>query len=116
MSSRRVTTTFIVASILSGMLIAVSAVAPAALAAVPGPTVDSPSDGQTINYNGDLAVHVEPVEGASGYLYGFFQNSDMVWENYANERHLSGTDYNISVNTPGHAAIQPGHSRFGCAR
>src|SRR5436190_17455819 len=90
------------------MLIAVGAIAPPALAAVPGPTMVSPSDGQTLNYNDDFSVHVEPVAGASGYLYGFFQNSTMVWENYANERHLSGTEYTIAVNTPAHAAIKPG--------
>jgi hypothetical protein len=90
------------------VVMVVGGITPPALAAVPGPTMLSPSDGQTLNYNGDFSVRVEPVAEASGYLYGFFQNSTMVWENYANERHLSGTEYTIALNTPAHAAIKPG--------
>jgi hypothetical protein len=64
-----------------------------ALAAVPGPTVISPSDGGMLDYGDDITVRVQPVSGASGYRYGFFQGGGMVWENYADERHLSGTEH-----------------------
>lgn len=108
MSFGRAARATLLASMLSGLLIAASAIAPPALAAVPGPTVVSPSDGQTLDFNGNVSVSVDPVEGSSGYLYGFFQNNSMVWENYANERQLSGTEYTIAANTPAHAAIKPG--------
>ena len=82
--------------------------APPAAAALPGPVVTTPTFGQLVDYAGDLPVHVEPVSGASGYLYGFFENGAAVWENYANERTLSGTDYTIKAGTPAHEAIKPG--------
>ena len=82
--------------------------APPAAAAVPGPVVTTPAFGQLVDYAGDLPVNVEPVSGASGYLYGFFENGAAVWENYANEGTLSGTDYTIRAGTPAHEAIKPG--------
>jgi Peptidase A4 family len=91
-----------------GLLATVCAIPQAALAATAGPTVISPSDGQTISYSDNFSIRVQPVEGASGYLYGFFQNSSAVWENYANEHSLSGTEYTILANTPAHAAIKAG--------
>ena len=113
MSFRRAGRAIALGSMLT-VLTAVGAItAPPALAAVPGPTMDSTSEGQTINYDGDISVRVEPVAGASGYLYGFFQNSTMVWENYANERRLSGTDYTIAANTPRMQRSSQERSRFG---
>jgi hypothetical protein len=84
-----------------------SAASPPALAALAGPTFVYPTDGQTLGY-GSFLFKVNPVDGASGYLYGFFQNGNAVWENYHNEHTLSGTEYGISAGSPGHRAIQPG--------
>jgi pimeloyl-ACP methyl ester carboxylesterase len=70
------------------------------------PTVLSPTSGQMLDFGGTYTVEVSPVAGASGYLYGFFQDGSPVWENYANEHQLSGTEY--SVPPSGHAAFHPG--------
>ena len=59
-----------------------------------------------LDFGGTYTVEVSPVAGASGYLYGFFQDGSAVWENYANEHQLSGTEY--SVPPSGHAAFHPG--------
>jgi hypothetical protein len=77
-------------------------------AAAPGPTFVYPSDGQVLGYDGALLFQVSAVPGASGYLYGFFQGSVMVWENYRDEHTLSGTEYGVQPGSPGHGAIQPG--------
>jgi hypothetical protein len=79
-----------------------------AMAASPGPSFVYPADGQTLGYDGAFLFKVNPVTGASGYLYGFFQGGSMVWENYRDERKLSGTEYEIQPGTPGHDAIRPG--------
>ena len=82
--------------------------APPAAAAPPGPVVTTPAFGQLVDYAGDLPVNVEPVSGASGYLYGFFENGTAVWENSRTISTLSGTDYTIKAGTPAHEAIKPG--------
>ena len=73
-----------------------------------GPTFVYPAEGQRLDYNGSFLFKVNPVNGASGYLYGFFQNGFMVWENYRDEHKLSGTEYGIDPGTPAHFAIQSG--------
>lgn len=73
-----------------------------------GPSFDVPASGQSLSYSSPLVFRVQPVDGASGYLWGFFQQDEPVWENYANERVLSGTEYRIDPGTPAHEAIQPG--------
>jgi hypothetical protein len=67
-----------------------------------------PSVGRTLPLEGAYLFKVAPVEGSTGYLFGFFQNGTAVWENYANERALSGTEYAITPGTPAHNAIRPG--------
>lgn len=78
-------------------------------AALPGPTMVYPTAGQKISYGDSFYFRVNPVAGATGYLYGFFQNGVAVWENYAQERKLSGSEYAIVANGPAHNAIQPGN-------
>ena len=41
-----------------------------------------PIDGQTIDYEGSYLFKVEPIANAQGFLWGFFQNGVMVWENF----------------------------------
>lgn len=91
-----------------GLFVSVVVVASPALAAQPGPVVVAPSYGQALDHAGDVVVTVKPVSGASGYLFGFFQNGSGVWENYANERTLSGTEYAIRAGTAAHEAVKPG--------
>jgi hypothetical protein len=91
------------------LIVALSAVAtiPAA-AAEPGPRWVTPSNGSVLPYMNDLTFTVEPISGAGEYLYGFFENGKMVWENYANERHLNGTTYMLHKGTAGHRALGSG--------
>jgi len=72
------------------------------------PTVISPTDGQTLRYSGTYAFNVSPVDGATGYLWGFFQDGQMVWENYRDERKLSGTEYRIQPGSPAHGRFHAG--------
>lgn len=76
--------------------------------ALPGPVFVYPVDGQTLGYKGSILFKVQPVDGASGYLYGLFQDGKAVWENYHDEHTLSGTEYGIAPDSPGHNAINPG--------
>src|SRR4051812_20407833 len=79
-----------------------------AAAAEPGPRWVTPSDGSPLPYMNDLTFAVDPIPGASEYLYGFFENGKMVWENYANGRHLSGTTYVLRKGSAGHRALGRG--------
>ena len=73
-----------------------------------GPSLIYPKNGQTLDYEGAYLFKVKPVPGASGYLWGFFQGGEMVWENYRNERKLSGTEYGIQPGTPAHKKFVKG--------
>jgi hypothetical protein len=67
-----------------------------------------PKNDQTLDYEGAYLFKVKPVPGASGYLWGFFQGGKMVWENYADERKLSGTEYGIQPGTSAHKRFVEG--------
>ena len=67
-----------------------------------------PKNGQTLDYEGAYRFKVKPVPGASEYLWGFFQGGKMVWENYADERKLSGTEYSIQPGTSAHKRFVEG--------
>jgi hypothetical protein len=73
-----------------------------------GPSFIYPKNGQTLDYEGAYLFKVKPVPGASGYLWGFFQGGEMVWENYRNERKLSGTEYGIQPGTSAHKKFVKG--------
>jgi len=73
-----------------------------------GPQFVYPMDGQTLGYAGHYMFQVYPVAGSQGYLWGFKQNGQFVWENYSYEQQLSGTDYAIMAGTAAHNQFQPG--------
>jgi len=77
-------------------------------AAESGPQWITPHDGDTVPYLNDLVFQVQPVDNSVGYLYGFFENGEMVWENYANEGHLDGTQYVLKKGSRGHHALGSG--------
>lgn len=81
---------------------------PYAKATVPGPTFDYPQDGQTLNCTGTYLFRVHPVAEAQGYLWGFFQNGVMVWENSRDEGHLSSNEYGIWPGTTAHDKFSVG--------
>ena len=76
--------------------------------ALSGPIFDYPVDGQDLDYEGSYLFRVLPMEEAEGFLWGFFQNDVMVWENYRDERMLSGNEYAIHPGTVAHAQFVPG--------
>ena len=77
-------------------------------AAEPGPMWITPLDGETVPYPNDLVFEVAPVNGAVGYLYGFKENDQFVWENNANEGHLDGTRYILTKGSTGYFAVGNG--------
>lgn len=68
-----------------------------------------PADGQVLDYEGAYLFKVTPVEGAEGYLWGFIQNGNMVWENMRDEGGLSGDEYGIMDGTTAHSQFAPGY-------
>lgn len=68
-----------------------------------------PVDGQTLDFGGSYHFKVTPTEGADGYLWGFFQNGEMVWENMRDEGTLSGTEYGILEGSFAHSKFVPGY-------
>jgi len=76
--------------------------------ALSGPVFDYPVDGQDLDYEGAYLFRVLPMDEAQGFLWGFFQNGVMVWENYRDEGILSGNEYAIFTGTVAHAQFVPG--------
>jgi hypothetical protein len=93
----------LVAAVLGSLVV----VAPVAFAGE-GPRFVRPASGATLTPGELLEFEVAPVPGATDYLWGFFQDGAAVWENYANERVLSGPTYRIDPGTPAAEAIRPG--------
>ena len=80
----------------------------ATASAVGGPVFIYPTDGQTLDYEGSYLFKVQPIASAEGFLWGFFQNGVMVWENYRDEGVLSGNEYGIHPGTIAHSKFAPG--------
>ncbi|MBN2257062.1 MAG: hypothetical protein JW704_04465 [Anaerolineaceae bacterium] len=76
--------------------------------AATGPVFDYPVNGQSLDYNGAYLFRVLPMENATGYLWGFFQNDILVWENLRDQEQLSTHEYEISTGSPAHANFVPG--------
>jgi uncharacterized delta-60 repeat protein len=72
------------------------------------PVFDYPVDGQILDYEGSYLFRVQPIPAAEGFLWGFFQNGVMVWENYRDEGVLSGNEYGIHPGTLAHSKFVPG--------
>lgn len=77
---------------------------------VPVPAVVYPVSGSTLTYGGSYMFKVRPVAGADGYLFGFFQNGQMVYENWRDDGSLSSNgEFAIHPDNPSHGAIKPGN-------
>lgn len=53
---------------------------------------------------------VYPVEGADGYLWSFYQNGVLVWDNLRDEGGLSGIVYSIWSGSEAHQRFIPGET------
>ena len=67
-----------------------------------------PQNGQSLNYESDYLFKVTPYPDAEGYLWGFFQNGEYVWENMTEEGTLDGPEYAILNGTEAHGRFQRG--------
>ena len=76
--------------------------------ALAGPVFDYPVDGQTLDFEGSYLFRVQPIPSAQGYLWGFFQNGVMVWENWRDEGTLSSNEYGIHPDTVAHSKFALG--------
>ena len=80
----------------------------------PAPVFNFPKDGEKLSLKGNISIEVEKVEGARGYLFGFFQEGKMVWENLKDENKLSETSYVIKPGTDSWKALKPGKMQVWC--
>ena len=51
---------------------------------------------------------LKPIEGADSYLWSFFQNGEMVWQNLRDEQQLAGIEYGIHPGSEAHSEFSPG--------
>lgn len=72
------------------------------------PEMVYPQDGQVLDLEGSYIFRVKPVAGASGYLFGLFQNGIMVYENYRDTGYLNGTDFALWESNPAHNKFKTG--------
>jgi hypothetical protein len=61
-----------------------------------------------LNYGGHYLFKVTPYPNAEGYLWGFFQNGQYVWENMTEEGNLDGPEYAILSGTEAHNRFRRG--------
>lgn len=67
-----------------------------------------PRDGQPLEHAGSYLFKVRPIEGADNYLWSFFQNGVLVWQNLRDEQQLSGNEYGIHPQSEAHTKFVPG--------
>lgn len=73
------------------------------------PVMVYPQNGQTLDLEGAYMFKVQQIPGAQGYLFGFFQNGAMIYENLRDNRRLSPDGVlNIWPNDPAHARFKEG--------
>lgn len=83
--------------------------APTAALINEAPEMVYPADGQTIDLEGAYMFKVQPVKGASGYLFGLFQDGVMVYENYRDTKTLSANgEFALWEADPFHANFRAG--------
>lgn len=77
---------------------------------MPGaPEMVYPQDRQTLDLEGAFMFKIKPVEGASGYLFGLFQDGVMVYENYRDTKTLSSNgEFALWEGNPAHAKFHTG--------
>ena len=72
------------------------------------PQFNYPLNGQSIIYEDSYGFQVKPISYATGFLWSFQQNGQLVWENWRDEGSLSGADYWISNSNQAHSRFSPG--------
>lgn len=72
------------------------------------PVFEYPVDQQVLTYGGDYLFKVEAFPGAESYLWGFFQDGVMVWENLRDEGILSGNEFGLLSGSKGYDSLSTG--------
>ncbi len=72
------------------------------------PVFEYPQDQQILDYGKDYLLKVAPFKDATGYLWGFFQDGKLIWDNLRDEGTLSGNSYNILAGSKAHSLINHG--------
>ncbi len=73
-----------------------------------GPSFVFPSDGTVLPYNGALTFQVQPINGATGYLWSFVQNGGIAWQNLDSDGSLSPNTYTMKPGGRAHNSVRPG--------
>lgn len=84
------------------LLLAALFTAAPARAAMPGPIFDYPQQGQRLGHASAFLFRVGAIAGATSYEWSFFQNGQMVWQNWRDEGRYSDRGYEIWPGTKGH--------------
>ena len=74
----------------------------------PLPVFEYPHDNQVLDYNDSYLFKIYPVTDSKGYLWGFFQNGELIWENSRDEDEISGAEYDILSDEHAHTHFVPG--------
>lgn len=83
--------------------------APISISSLKAPEMVYPQDGQALDLEGAYMFKVKPITGASGYLFGFFQNGAMIFENQRDNKTLSSDgEFAIWESDPAHVKFQLG--------
>ncbi len=72
------------------------------------PTFVFPASGQTLPYTGNYLFQVDPVAGATEYLWSFVQSGAIVWQNLAFEGQFSSNSYIVKKGSLAHSHFKPG--------
>lgn len=82
---------------------------PTSFPSLQAPEMVYPQNGQTLDLEGAYMFKVRPVVGASRYLFGFFQNGVMIFENQRDVKTLSSNgEFAIWESDPAHAKFRAG--------
>lgn len=73
------------------------------------PTMVYPLDRQTLDLEGAYLFRVNQIPGATGYLFGLFQDGSLVYENYRDEKTLSANgEFALWTSNPAHKDFHQG--------
>lgn len=77
--------------------------------ALASPSFIYPSNGQTLTCSGSYLFKVNSVPNATGYLWGFFQNGVLLYQEFV--PFASGYEYAITAGTSQHSTFYPQNCR-----
>ncbi len=72
------------------------------------PVFEYPVDGQTLKFDGSWLFKIKPMIDAQEFMFGFFQNNELVWENMRDEGTASGNEYVLLQGSPAQNKFVPG--------